>query len=201
MEFFVHIGDERLRVERRNGELWVDGEPLTLELQGARQHPVRTLRADARAHRLVATRNGRGRWRVELDGERHEAEVLDRGQEAIRAARMAAKGSGGLAPLTAPMPGLMLRLEVEVGDEVAEGDGVAIVEAMKMENELTAQAPARVSAIHVTEGTAVEKGQLLVEFEALDAADPAGDESEGAGPEGAESDAADPDAADEKESA
>ena len=100
-----------------------------------------------------------------LPFERHESEVLDRGQEAIRAARMAAGGAGGLSPLTAPMPGLVLRIEVEVGDRVAEGDGLVIVEAMKMENELTAAAPARVSAVHVSEGTAVEKGQLLIEFE------------------------------------
>ncbi len=165
MEFFVHIGDRRLRVERHGSEIRVDGEPVEAELQGGRAHPVRTLRAAARTHRLIATRNGKGRWRVDLDGERHESEVLDRGQEAIRAARMAAGGAGGLSPLTAPMPGLVLRIEVEVGDRVAEGDGLVIVEAMKMENELTAAAPARVSAVHVSEGTAVEKGQLLIEFE------------------------------------
>lgn len=167
MEYFVHIGEERIRVVLSGGRIEVEGTPLPLELLGHREDPVRSLRASGRSVRVLPTRNGKGRWQVEIDGVRHQAEVLDRGQEAIRAARMAAGGATGPSPLKAPMPGMVLRLEVAVGDEVAAGDGVAIVEAMKMENELTAPSDARVSAIHVQEGEAVEKGQLLIEFEPI----------------------------------
>jgi pyruvate carboxylase subunit B len=64
------------------------------------------------------------------------------------------------------MPGLVLRLEVERGQAVRRGDGLVIVEAMKMENELKAESNGVVDRIHVAPGQPVEKGALLVEFEA-----------------------------------
>ena len=66
------------------------------------------------------------------------------------------------------MPGLVVRVDVSVDDIVAAGQGVAIVEAMKMENELTAKVAARVSAVHVAPGDAVERDQVLVELAALE---------------------------------
>jgi len=63
------------------------------------------------------------------------------------------------------MPGLMVRIDVKVGDQVIAGQGVAAMEAMKMENELRAPAAGRVKAVRATVGQAVEKGAMLVEFE------------------------------------
>jgi len=63
------------------------------------------------------------------------------------------------------MPGLIVQLRVKVGDTIAAGDGLVVMEAMKMENELRAQAAGTVRAVHVTVGAAVEKGALLVELE------------------------------------
>ena len=71
----------------------------------------------------------------------------------------------GPAPLRAPMPGLIVQLRVKVGDTIAAGDGLVVMEAMKMENELRAQAAGTVRAVHVSVGAAVEKGALLVELE------------------------------------
>jgi len=65
------------------------------------------------------------------------------------------------------MPGLVVRVEVSVNDLVVAGQGVVIVEAMKMENELTADVAARVTAVHVEAGDAVERDQVLVELAAL----------------------------------
>lgn len=67
--------------------------------------------------------------------------------------------------LTVPMPGRVVRVLVEPGDEVLKGQGLVIVEAMKMENELKAVRAGRVSAVHVAEGRSVEKGALLLEFD------------------------------------
>ncbi len=67
------------------------------------------------------------------------------------------------------MPGMVVKVEVEPGDVVAPGQGVVIVEAMKMENELKASVPARVRTVHALPGTAVEKDAVLVEFEPLEA--------------------------------
>jgi pyruvate carboxylase subunit B len=60
---------------------------------------------------------------------------------------------------------LIVRINAEVGDMVQAGQGLIVMEAMKMENELRAQAAGRVKSIVVTPGTAVEKGALLIELE------------------------------------
>jgi pyruvate carboxylase subunit B len=62
------------------------------------------------------------------------------------------------------MPGLVVRVEVAPGDRVAAGQGVVIIEAMKMENELKADGGGVVSCIHVVAGQTVDKGTVLVEF-------------------------------------
>jgi pyruvate carboxylase subunit B len=61
------------------------------------------------------------------------------------------------------MPGLVLRVEVEEGQSVAAGDGLVVLEAMKMENEIKAPVDGRVTAVHVNDGQAVDKGTILVE--------------------------------------
>jgi pyruvate carboxylase subunit B len=63
------------------------------------------------------------------------------------------------------MPGLVVRILVEAGREVAAGAGLVVLEAMKMENELKAPAAGTVAAVRAQPGEAVEKGQVLVEFE------------------------------------
>jgi pyruvate carboxylase subunit B len=62
----------------------------------------------------------------------------------------------------------MVRVDVGVDDIVTAGQGVAIVEAMKMENELTAAVDARVTAVLVAQGDAVDRDQVLVEFAPMD---------------------------------
>jgi biotin carboxyl carrier protein len=63
------------------------------------------------------------------------------------------------------MPGKIIRVMVEPGQKVEEGDPVCVLEAMKMENELHAQRSGTVRAVHVKPGDDVEKDQVLVEIE------------------------------------
>jgi len=67
--------------------------------------------------------------------------------------------------ITAPMPALVVRIEVEPGQEVKEGQGLVVLEAMKMENEIKSPCKGVVKQIHVPHGKAVEKGEILVTLE------------------------------------
>jgi len=67
--------------------------------------------------------------------------------------------------IKAPRPGLILDVLVQVGDTVKEGDYLLVLEAMKMENTLTALADGQVKSILITKGEKVEKNQLLIEIE------------------------------------
>ncbi|MGZ3866926.1 MAG: acetyl-CoA carboxylase biotin carboxyl carrier protein subunit [Bacteroidia bacterium] len=69
-----------------------------------------------------------------------------------------------LTNIKAPMPGLVLNILVAEGTEVKKGDALIVLEAMKMENILKAPADAKVKAVAVKKGMAVEKNQVLIEF-------------------------------------
>lgn len=64
----------------------------------------------------------------------------------------------------APMPGTILSFNVAIGDKVTEGQVVAVLEAMKMENELTAPASGEVISIHVEKGSSVVEGQVILQI-------------------------------------
>ncbi len=84
----------------------------------------------------------------------------------MRAAEAAKKSKGGGADrvLKSPMPGRVVKVLVKVGDEVAAGQALLVVEAMKMENELKAKAAATIAEIHVEAGATVEANAKLVTF-------------------------------------
>ena len=67
--------------------------------------------------------------------------------------------------IKAPMPGLILDIAVNVGQEVKENDSLLILEAMKMENNIVSPRDGIIKSIDVSQGDAVEKNQLLIEFE------------------------------------
>jgi biotin carboxyl carrier protein len=71
----------------------------------------------------------------------------------------------GKQTVTAPMPGKVVKVLVAVGDEVTEGQGLVVVEAMKMENELKSPKAGKVTELFAKEGTAVENGAKLVVIE------------------------------------
>ncbi len=72
---------------------------------------------------------------------------------------------GGSGAVVSPMPGKVVKILVKVGDEVKAGQSVAVVEAMKMENELRIGRDGKISKIGAQEGQAVEAGQILVDLE------------------------------------
>jgi pyruvate carboxylase subunit B len=100
-----------------------------------------------------------------VDGYRFEAEALDERTRLIRDLSAASAAPRGPAPIIAPMPGLIVRVSVKAGDRVEAGQGIVVMEAMKMENELRAMAAGVVKSVEVEPGTAVEKGTLLVALE------------------------------------
>ncbi len=107
---------------------------------------------------------GDGRWAMGVVGERVEVAVHDERTRAAQAASgtEASPSDAGPAVVRAPMPGLVVRVEVADGQRVEAGAGLVVVEAMKMENELRAPRAGVVQTVHVAVGQAVEKGMPLV---------------------------------------
>jgi pyruvate carboxylase subunit B len=167
MRYFVTIGRETLEVDLSNGAVTIGGQVVDAELREIPGTQLRHLLVDGQSWPLVA-REGSvgGEWDIHMNGMRVRAGVVDERTRAIREMTGQSAESRRPRPLRAPMPGLIVRLEVAPGQPVQSGDGVVIIEAMKMENELRAESAGVVERIHVAAGQAVEKGALLVEFAA-----------------------------------
>lgn len=166
MKYIVDLNGERREVDIAGGEATIDGEVVAAHLEALEGTPVLLVTIGSEVHRVVARRGAvRGSYTLWVDGHRFEGEALDERTRAIRDITAAASKSTGPAPVVAPMPGLIVRVNVSVGDEVEAGQGLVVMEAMKMENELRAPSSGRVKSISAVPGSAVEKGAILVELE------------------------------------
>jgi pyruvate carboxylase subunit B len=166
MKYFVSVGDREIELSLDGDEVEVNGATLHASVTDVAGTPVRMLTVGDEVHRIVVRPGStRGRYVLWLDGFRHEVEALDERMRAIRELAGQSAEQAGPAPLTAPMPGMIVRVSVHVGDVVHPGQGLVVMEAMKMENELRATTSATVKAVHAQVGSAVEKGALLLELE------------------------------------
>jgi len=120
-----------------------------------------SLLLNGRSHEVTIQRNGDSTYVTE-SGVRSEVVILDRA--GILLAALAGKSSSKRHALEirAPMPGLVLAVEVEANAAVVVGQGIVVLEAMKMENEIFSSGAGTVERVHVSKGDAVTKGQLLV---------------------------------------
>jgi biotin carboxyl carrier protein len=167
MRYVVELNGRRKTVSiEPEGVRYEDAAPIHGELSDIEGSPVRMVKLGTNVYRVVAEkRQGRGKYTLWVDGYRFETEALDERTRSVRDLSAAAGGPTGPAPIIAPMPGLIVRVNVSVGDRVEAGHGIVVMEAMKMENELRATAAGIVKSVEVTPGTAVEKGALLVALE------------------------------------
>ncbi len=118
---------------------------------------------DGRIYRCQVDQLADGSMEVEVNGRRLPVRVRD--LKHLRGSDGTGGSNTGSATLTAPMPGKVVRLLTSVGDEVKAGQGVLVVEAMKMQNEIQASRAGRVVEIHVREGQTVNSGEALAVIE------------------------------------
>jgi biotin carboxyl carrier protein len=165
VKYIVSIAGREIEVEVDGDQVTVHGSPRTASLRAIPGTPTRQLMMEDQPTALTVRSTGRGQWSLQMGGDRWDVEVVDERTRHIRSLTAGAERRRGPVTLRAPMPGLVVRILVEPGQEVSAGAGLVVLEAMKMENELKAPAAATVGAVRAQPGEAVEKGQVLVEFQ------------------------------------
>jgi biotin carboxyl carrier protein len=145
-----------VRSDGRTALVSVDGQPRQIEVAASGRGL--SLIAGGRSHDVDVLRD-RGGSTVWVDGLPFRVSVASGGRPAAVGGTRGARG-GEVA--NAPMPGRVVRVLVGQGDRVSEGQGLVVVEAMKMENEVKARASGSVLKVMVAEGSSVEQGQPLV---------------------------------------
>ena len=165
MKYIVEVHGARHEVDVSPDGVRYDGELVATSLTDVPGSPIRQITINDTVHSIIARRGAsRGMYTLLLSGQRLEVEALDARTRAIRDLTAASNTSTGPAPLVAPMPGMIVRVSVVPGDAVIAGQGLIVMEAMKMENELRSAVAGTVTAVRVTPGTAVQKGAILVEL-------------------------------------
>lgn len=102
---------------------------------------------------------------IRVNGQQYKVAIKEPIDQLLTNMGMDLKSMQKAEPVKAPMPGMILKVLVEPGQVVNKGDGLIILEAMKMENLLKAAGPGTVKSIKAIEKTAVEKGTVLIEME------------------------------------
>jgi pyruvate carboxylase subunit B len=177
MKYFVTLRARTYEIDVEGAHVTVDGERLEAHLAAVPGTPLHHLLLAGNSWTLAAQaleRTTPQRWALGAAGERFEVHVVDERTRQIQALTGAGRAVSASGVVKAPMPGLVVRVEVTVGQRVDAGAGLVVVEAMKMENELRASRPGVVETVHVAAGEAVEKGAPLVTLGPVPNAEPSG---------------------------
>jgi pyruvate carboxylase subunit B len=169
-----HEAEYSVTVDEREISVRVveDGDALTVTVGDAEPRRIQMVtRGDRWTVRwgdqlMAAVVTGRaGTYAVSVDGLMFDCVVRDRRAALLSAATAARGRSRAESELRAPMPGLVVSVNVRVGDVVQRGQGLIVLQAMKMENDLVARGGGTVKTVTVQPGQTVEQGQLLVTLE------------------------------------
>ncbi len=165
MKYIVDVDGERITVDLDADGVRVGGRRVQAHLADIEGTPIHLVQIDNTVHRVAARRgDARGHYVLWMNGYRYECEALDERSRAIQemtAEHAVPKGPGRII---APMPGLVSKIHVREGDQVSAGQAIVVIEAMKMENELRAVSAGVVTRVLAVQGSAVEKGAVLVEL-------------------------------------
>ncbi len=113
------------------------------------------------AHEDVSNKN----FRLLINGNSYEVQLQDSYDRQVKKMGLLAVSSKKINSIKAPMPGLIIDVLVEKGQEIEEGTPLLVLSAMKMENIILSQGEGKVKAVLVNKEDAVEKGQLIIEME------------------------------------
>lgn len=142
----------------------VNGQEIGVDFVEVEGHLIYTLLVDGRSFEAHVSQD-EDLFKVLIQGTLYTADVVDEREKRLREAGGEMATANGDFVLDAPMPGLVVKVPVEVGDQVEPGDVLVILESMKMQNELKSPQAGTVSEVHVSEGASVEKRDTLMVIE------------------------------------
>ncbi|MCF7811239.1 biotin/lipoyl-binding protein [bacterium] len=168
MKLFINVSGKNHEVEiPASGiieKLNINGKNISIDSQWLRNNSAISLIIDGKTY-VAEFDSSNEQNNIQINGHDFTVSVKDERSKAIGKIL----GNGSIkksieGSIKAPMPGLIVKLNVSEGDLVRKGDGVIIIEAMKMENEIHAQISGTIEKIMVETGQAVDKGALLMKI-------------------------------------
>lgn len=162
MKLEVHISGRMRTVElQREAGGWratIDGQSSSADVVEIAPNTLSVLLA-GQSHDVCVTPSADGKLKLQTGAQEFSAEVLDPRTWSGR--RHGGVEAEGRQQIIAPMPGKVVRLLVKAGDTVEAGQGLLVVEAMKMQNEIRSPKSGTVERVLASEGQAVNAGEVL----------------------------------------
>lgn len=138
----------------------------SLDIQKASENSYHVLWQDKSHKAFISSTDFNSKsYHIKVNGNKYAVKISNELDLLIEEMGLSLGSSQQINDIKAPMPGLILNVNVNEGDQVEEGDYLLVLEAMKMENTLTAPRDGKVKAIHVKKGESVDKNALLIEME------------------------------------
>lgn len=159
------INQKNFEITTNDEALFIDGASLDWNVEKISEGYFHLLidHKRYRAEIVKADREAKS-FIIKINGNVYSVALKDKFDILLEKMGMANGSVGKINNVKAPMPGLIIDLRVQEGDNVMPGDALLILEAMKMENMIKASAESIVKSIKVKKGDSVEKNQILIEF-------------------------------------
>ncbi len=162
MKYFVRIAESEYEIEIDEGDVYLEGEKLDVDLTRSGAPELYSMLFNGRSYELLIE-SERFRYGVTMRGDRYDVLVEDERKRRLAPEREQATLPGGEVPVIAPIPGLIVKVLVEEGEQVEDGQPLVILEAMKMENEIRAARDGIIKSVHAVAGQrVVQNGIMLV---------------------------------------
>ncbi len=163
MNYITSIGDREFNIEvidKRH--ISVNGTVMEVDFESISGQPVYSLLIDGKSYEAFVNPGEEDERQVLLFGRQYPVKVEDAREKRLRAAAGGSAAGSGEYQLKAPMPGLVIAVPVQENQDVEKGQVLAILESMKMQNELRSPRAGKVQRIKVKAGESVEQKQVLL---------------------------------------
>jgi biotin carboxyl carrier protein len=161
MKYFARINEKEYEIEiLSETRVLINGVHHQLDFQVLEQLSY-SLLVDGISYETYLFQDN-GEWEVLLSAKQYSVVIEDERERQLRLATGGVSHTTGKYILSAPMPGLVIDIPVEVGSQVSKGDVLVILESMKMQNELTAPQDGTVTRINVEVSDNVERKESLL---------------------------------------
>ena len=164
MKYYAQVGSTEYEIDIENEIITIDGEPVSVDLQKSGDPELYSVLFGGKSFDMLIESH-RFDYAVTFQNEQFQVLVEDERTRKLNRGRKAPGALGDDTAVTAPIPGLVVKVLVDVGDTVEEGQPLVILEAMKMENEIRSARTGVIQEIKAASGQRVEQNEVLLLFE------------------------------------
>lgn len=164
VKYYARIGNNEYEVEITDSQILLDGETVNVDIVRSGIPELYSVLFGGESHEMLVT-SDRFNYTVSIRSEQFQVQVQDERNRRLNQARKMPTLPEGELAITAPIPGLVVKVLIAAGEAVEEGQPLVILEAMKMENEIRSTRAGTAKSIAATPGQRVEQNAVLVVLE------------------------------------